>query len=94
MARRDFKGAERMYRDAAARFSTAQSPEHLNTGIARIKLGRALLRQHRYADAEIETLAGYRIVSQHAAPSVSWLQSAREDLAAIKAAHAAAPHQR
>jgi len=83
MARSDYRTAEQMYRDAARRFSAAQSPEHLNTGIARIKLGRALLRQERYAEAEIEIVAGYTIVAKQAVPTVSWLKSAREDLAAL-----------
>jgi serine/threonine-protein kinase len=83
MARNDYVAAEQMYRDAVPQFADAQSPAHLNTGIARIKLGRALLRQRRYAEAEVETFAGYTIVSKQAAPTVSWLTSAREDLASI-----------
>jgi eukaryotic-like serine/threonine-protein kinase len=82
MARNDYATAERMYRDAAAVFSQTQSPTHLNTGIARIKLGRSLLRQGRTADAERELKAGYDIVATQAAPTVSWLKSAREDLVA------------
>ena len=83
MARNDYATAEQMYREAVGRFSKAQSPDHLNTGIARIKLGRSLLQQQRYGDAETETFAGYGIVSQHAAPTVSWLKSARADLVSI-----------
>jgi serine/threonine-protein kinase len=83
MARNDYSTGERMYRDAVGRFSEAQSPGHLNTGIARIKLGRSLLRQQRYAEAETETFTGYSIVSKHAAPTVSWLKSARADLVSI-----------
>jgi serine/threonine-protein kinase len=82
MARSDFTTAEKMYRTAVATFSEAQSPSHLNTGIARIKLGRSLLRQGRTADAEVESKAGYDIVARQTAPTVSWLKSAREDLAA------------
>jgi eukaryotic-like serine/threonine-protein kinase len=82
MARNDYATAERMYRDAATLFSQAQSPGHLNTGIARIKLGRSLLRQGRTAEAERELKAGYDIVTTQAAPTVSWLKSARDDLAA------------
>jgi serine/threonine-protein kinase len=81
LARHDNLTAERMYRQAAEIFSRAQSPGHLNTGIARIKLGRALLRQRRLVEAEGELKAGYDIVSKQAAPSVSWLKNAREDLA-------------
>jgi serine/threonine-protein kinase len=83
MVRKEYARAEELYRDAVRRFTEAQSADHLNTGIARIKLGRSLLRQRRYAEAERETLAGYQIVSKQASPSVSWLQSARKDLAAV-----------
>jgi len=81
LARRDFTTAEKMYRNAASIFSSAQAADHLNTGIARIKLGRALLRQGRPEEAERELKAGYDIVARQAAPTVSWLKTAREDLA-------------
>jgi len=83
MARADYATAERMYREAVGRFTEAQSPQHVNTGIARIKLGRALLRLKRYADAERESLGGYRILAAQMAPTVTWLKSAREDLVEI-----------
>ncbi len=82
VARHDYRTAEAMYRQAIDIFSRAQSPNHLNTGIARIKLGRSLLRQRRIAEAESELKRGYDIVSKQAAPGVSWLTTAREDLAA------------
>ena len=47
----------------------------LNTGIARLKLGRALLRQQQYGYAESELLAGHGIVSRQTSPSVSWLRA-------------------
>jgi serine/threonine-protein kinase len=81
--RKAYPDAERLYRQAIAIYERAQSPTHLNTGIGRIKLGRVLLRQRRFAEAERESLAGYRIVAGQATPSVSWLQSARTDLADI-----------
>jgi serine/threonine-protein kinase len=74
--------AERLYRDAIARYDETLPPDHLYTGIARIKLGRTLLRGGRAAEAIGESLAGYRIVSRQAEPSVGWLQNARQDLAA------------
>jgi len=83
MERKQFARAEQLYREAVRRFTETQSAEHLNTGIARIKLGRALLRQARYQEAEGEALAGYRILSKQASPSVSWLKNARKDLTAI-----------
>jgi eukaryotic-like serine/threonine-protein kinase len=52
----------------------------MNTGIGRIKLGRALVGQKRYTEAETELLAGYQILTTQTSPSVSWLRNAREDL--------------
>ena len=76
-------------------FTEAQGPEHLNTGIARIKLGRSLLRQGRYAEAVTESLAGYGIVKKLSEPGVSWLVNARKDLVAaydsLKQSDKAAP---
>jgi serine/threonine-protein kinase len=83
MARNEYATAEQLYREAIRGFSEAQSPEHVNTGIARIKLGRSLLRQQRYGEAHTETYAGYGIVAKQAAPTVSWVKTAREDLVAI-----------
>jgi serine/threonine-protein kinase len=64
-------------------YEQTQGATHLNTGIGRIKLGRALLRQQRYGDAEHELLAGREIVKAQASPAVSWLTSARTDLIAV-----------
>lgn len=62
--------------------STPQGAEHINTGIGRIKLGRALLRAGRYAEAVEESLAGYEIVKRQASPGISFLKTARRDLIA------------
>ena len=69
-------------RSAERVFSQTLSPEHLNTGIVRIKLGRALARQDRYAEAAVESRAGYDILLPQTSPRVSWLQTARRDLVA------------
>ena len=82
MARKEPARAEPLYRQAIVIYSTAQSPEHLNTGIARIKLGRSLLRQQRFAEAAVESYAGYEIVSKQSDPAVSFLKNARKDLVA------------
>src|SRR6185503_10113876 len=81
--RKDYPRAEGLFREAIAMFSETQSPTHLNVGIARLKLGRALLREGRHADAEVELLAGMGILAKQASPSVLWIKSAREDLAAL-----------
>jgi serine/threonine-protein kinase len=85
MARKDNAHAEPLYREALAMYAQTLPPDHLNVAITRIKLGRVLLRQNRLKDAEIECLAGYQILSKQASPSVTWLKSAREDLATIHA---------
>jgi serine/threonine-protein kinase len=82
LARKENRRAEETFRDALAMYAKTLPPDHLNVGITSIKLGRAVLRQGRYAEAEKLVLAGYQIVSKQAAPTVSWLTAAREDLAA------------
>jgi serine/threonine protein kinase len=83
LARKDNARAEHLYRDALAMYAQTLPADHMNVAITRIKLGRALLRQDRWKDAEIETVAGYEVLSKQANPSVTWLQQARQDLIAI-----------
>jgi serine/threonine-protein kinase len=80
--RHQYARAEQLYRDAVRRFTEAQGGAHMNTGIARMKLGRALLRQNRFGEAQVETLAGYDIMAKQANPAVTFLQNARKDLVA------------
>jgi eukaryotic-like serine/threonine-protein kinase len=58
MGQGQYARAEALIREAVRRFTETLSAGHINTGIARIKLGRVLLRQRRFAEAEAETLAG------------------------------------
>jgi eukaryotic-like serine/threonine-protein kinase len=78
--------AEPMMRDVVARYTKALSADHVNTAIARIRLGRTLVRQKRWRDASVESRTGYELLSKQAKAPVSWLQGAREDLAAAYAA--------
>ena len=48
-----------------------------------MKLGRTLLRERRYREAETEILAGSEILSKQTSPSVSWIQAAHKDLALV-----------
>ena len=57
--------------------------DDLSDGIARLKLGRALLRQKRLSESEPELLAGLDIVLKQSSPSVAWAKNGREDLAAL-----------
>lgn len=79
--REQFPRAEALYRDVLTRYDGLLAPDHVNVGITRIKLGRALLRQRRYADAASESLAGYEILIKQSNPGVSFLKAARTDLA-------------
>lgn len=83
LAARELDDAEKLFREAVRIFTQTLSADHLNTAIARVKLGRTLLRQRRFADAEIESAAGFEILRKQMNPSVSWLNSARTDLAEI-----------
>ncbi len=78
--------AEAIYRDVVQRFARAQGADHVNTGIARIKLGRSLIRQRRWREGIVESEAGYAVVSRQSEPGVSFLQAARKDLAEAYAA--------
>ena len=79
---KQYARAEQLFRDVVRRFTEALSADNVNTGIARIKLGRSILRQNRFKDAEQETLAGYQILSKQANPAISFLRAARKDLVA------------
>ena len=80
-ARKQYPQAEALYREVIRRYDGLLAPDNLNVGITRIKLGRSLLRQGKYAEASAESLAGYEILIKQANPGVSFLKAARTDLA-------------
>ncbi|HEU0369149.1 MAG TPA: tetratricopeptide repeat protein, partial [Candidatus Acidoferrum sp.] len=82
MDKKDYASAEPIFRDVIRRLTEVLPPDNVNTGIARIKLGRTLLRQNRFAEAEAQTHAGFDSLSKQMDPTVSWLRSARKDLVA------------
>jgi eukaryotic-like serine/threonine-protein kinase len=55
--------------------------EHQLVGIARVRLGRAILRQRRYSEAESESRAGYELLMKQTSPPANWLSKAHTDLA-------------
>jgi serine/threonine-protein kinase len=80
--RKEYAKAEALYRDVLGRYAASGLPDdHMNVGITRIKLGRALLRSKRYEEAAAESQAGYDILIKQADPGVSFLRAARTDLA-------------
>ena len=80
LERNQFARAEPVLREVVARYARARPVDDLNAGIARIKLGRALIGQGRFAEGRDESLAGYELVSAKADPGVKWLRAARADL--------------
>jgi serine/threonine-protein kinase len=82
MDKKDYPRAEQLFRDVVRRYQETLPGDNVNLGIVHIKLGRTLLRQNRYRDAEPETLAGYEILIKQSSPSTSFIRAARKDLAA------------
>jgi eukaryotic-like serine/threonine-protein kinase len=80
--RKDYVRAEQLFRDVVRRFTEALSADNVNTAIARLKLGRTLLHQNRYEEAEVETLAAYQFLTKQTSPDTSFVHAARKDLAA------------
>jgi serine/threonine-protein kinase len=82
LARGDNRTAERWFREALDQFTATQGPDHLNTAIMQVKLGRALLRQRRYSEAVAASGTGYRLLMALADPPAGFVNAARTDLAA------------
>jgi serine/threonine protein kinase/tetratricopeptide (TPR) repeat protein len=80
--KKDYPRAEQLFRDVIRRYKETLPADNVNLAIAHIKLGRALLHDNRYKDAEPETLAGYEILIKQSSPSTSFIRAARKDLAA------------
>ena len=74
--------AETMYREAVRRLD-ATSTNSLNDAVAHSKLGRALFREGRLAEAEHEALVGYNYLVKHVTAGDRFLALARKDLAGI-----------
>ena len=81
-AKLEIDPAVELYREAIGIYERTLSPASAEAGIARIKLGRALLRHGRPAEAEVESRAGYGIVGALGPAQETWLDLARRDLAA------------
>jgi serine/threonine protein kinase/tetratricopeptide (TPR) repeat protein len=79
---KDYSCAEKMYREAVRRFD-AIAAASVNAAIAHLKLGRALLRNGNFREAEPETLAGYKYLVKQVASTNGFLTAARKDLTAI-----------
>ncbi|MGE3231893.1 MAG: tetratricopeptide repeat protein, partial [Hyphomicrobium sp.] len=81
MARHDYTGAERRYREALSQFIAGQGADHLNTAIAEVKLGRALLRQRRWREAAEMSRQGHDHLQAREEAPAGFIEAARTDLA-------------
>lgn len=84
LAQGDNPRAEDLFRRALAIYAAVLPADHVNVGIAQAKLGRALLRQRRAAEAEAILQQAEQLLSRQPTPSSTWLNSAREDLASAR----------
>jgi len=82
MDKKDYPRAEQMFRDAIRRFTETLGADNVNTGEAHIKLGRTLMREKRYKEAEVESRAGYDNLVKQTSPATSYIRAARKDLVA------------
>jgi serine/threonine-protein kinase len=79
--RNQYAQAEALMRDVVRRYAEVLAPDHTLMGVARVRLGRTLMLQQHYADAAVESLAGYRIPMKQSNAPAKWLRTARTDLA-------------
>lgn len=75
--------AETSFRQALRIFGDVLPADHLNVAVARSKLGRALLRQTRAAEARAELEAALPVLEKQPGGPSSSLVAVREDLDAI-----------
>lgn len=83
--RHDYPAAEQLLRRALAVYTADQLSGSRNAAIAHVKLGRILLSEKRFAEAQSETQAGYSWFLAHAEPQDSYRSHARKDLLEEKA---------
>jgi serine/threonine-protein kinase len=75
--------AEETFREALAVYAESLPAEHTNIAVTRIKLGRALIGQRRFEEAERELTPAYDTLRSQQRPPESWLRTAREELVRV-----------
>ena len=82
-ARGDYPKAESLFREAIRLLSLPEAPRVALAAKARIGLGGVLVREHRYAEAEPELLAGYKVVTSEDSYMPDAAAVARQDLVVV-----------
>ena len=83
LERKEYPRAEQFFREAMQNFAAVLPADNINIGIVKIKLGRALLGERRYREAEEQSTSGYEILIKQTSPTTNFVRDARRDLVAI-----------
>jgi eukaryotic-like serine/threonine-protein kinase len=75
--------AEEYFRQTLDRFIAQLPAGHVNIAIAQVKLGKTLVLERRYRDAESLLESGYQILSKMKPPPVDRMESTRKDLMTV-----------
>jgi serine/threonine-protein kinase len=86
LAREQYDRAAALFRKAIALYGELLPADHLNIGIAEGKLGHTLVLQGHLQDAEPHLLKADAILTKQGNANSTWAQTARDDLAKIRAA--------
>jgi serine/threonine-protein kinase len=79
---KQYAKAEQVLRRAVQCLTAVLPADHLDVGVARVKLGDILVGEKRYQEAEGQLVAGYEILKKQN-PTASTLRAAREDLISV-----------
>ena len=77
-----YPAADRLYREALQIYTQTLPPSHINIGIAHVRLGRSLVLENKFKEAEIESRTGYEMLAKQPSAPVKWVTMASTDLAA------------
>jgi serine/threonine-protein kinase len=75
--------AEKYFRETLDRFVDQLPKGHPNIAITQVKLGKTLVLEHRYQDAESYLVSGYETLTQVKPPPVDRIESTRKDLITV-----------
>ena len=78
--------AEKLLRDATQILTKAQSMDSIDNAVLQVRLGRVLMLEHKYSDAEQHSRAGFEVLLKQGNPQLSYLHDAEGDLEIIYAA--------
>ena len=85
-AEKHYAQCESLLLDVIGRFTRAVGAGNINTGMARVRLGMALLQDGKDRASVEQSLAGYEILAPQMNPESGWIKGARRDLAEAYAA--------